>query len=69
MKVSIPLEQYLEMDSPQKIKDAICKQLTKFFGYLPHYSVESLGISASDWRVWIRLNVKSGKLDYPEGRD
>lgn len=65
MKVSLPLDQYLAMDSPEKIKEAICKQLVKFFGTLPTYTVESLGISASDWRVWVRLKVNSDALDYP----
>lgn len=67
MKVSLELMLASDVDGPDSIRDAIARKLIKWFGYQPCYEVESIGVSASTYCLWVRLSVKSGVLDYPVG--
>jgi len=66
MELAIPTVHWQEKDF-ENIKTSIDAILMQIFGEVPPYKVKKIGISASDWRLWVRLDVASTKLDYDPG--
>ena len=53
-----------DLKTPLEIKNAITEQLVKWFGEVPRWKVESIGVSAGTYRVWVRVKVFSTKLNH-----
>jgi len=66
MELAIPTVHWQEKDFVN-IKTSIDAALKQIFGEVPPYKVKKIGLSASTWRLWVRLEVASTKLDYDPG--
>lgn len=66
VRVAIPLIHWQDRN-PEKLRANIVKELERIFGFLPPYKLVKLGISASDWKIWVQLDVKTECLDNPKG--
>lgn len=67
VRVAIPTIHWNDRNS-EKIRGSIDNNLARIFGFLPRYKLVKLGVSASDWTIWVQLDVKTESLDYPKGK-